>query len=282
VPLIEGTWPMTKAPTPFARATAPGSPVDAVIFDINGTIIDIETEEWGRTTLRQISRYLSYIGISCGTSELVELVRGGVRRQVEASTERHPEFDAVELWRTVIDTLTNASRRVSSTSVGSRAWASPILGDPELALHLAQLQRALSRRRLRPYPEVEEVLAALRPQYRLAIVSDAQKAYARSELAETGLSGYFDAIVVSGELGFRKPDRRIFDAALAAVGTTADRAIFVGNDMHRDVFGPAQLGMRTIFTPTRFGDKDFPGAKPDYVAHNFGQVLDGVQRLAGR
>ena len=71
---------MSKAPTPVARATAPGSPVDAVIFDINGTIIDIETEEWGRTTLRQISRYLSYIGISCGTSELVELVRGPPRR----------------------------------------------------------------------------------------------------------------------------------------------------------------------------------------------------------
>jgi putative hydrolase of the HAD superfamily len=273
---------MSTAPEPVVRAPAHGSPVDAVIFDINGTIIDIETEEWGRTTLRQISRYMSYLGINCGTSELIDLVRGGVRRQVEASTERHPELDAVALWRTAIDTLTNASCGDSSTSRSRLSWASPIITDPDLALHLAQLQRALSRRRLRPYPEVEEVLAALRPRYKLAIVSDAQKAYARPELAETGLSGYFDAIVVSGELGFRKPDRRIFDAALSAVGTTADRAIFVGNDMHRDVFGPAQLGMRTIFTPTRIGDKDFPGAKPDYVAHNFGEVLDGVRRLAGR
>ena len=270
---------MSTAAAPAMRTPPAGSPVDAVIFDINGTIVDIETEEWGRTTLRQISRYLSYLGIACGTSELVELVRGGVRRQVEASAERHPEFDAVALWRSAIDTLSGGD---TSSASGARAWAAPILSDADLPLHLAQLQRALSRRRLRPYPEVEEVLAALRPKYKLAIVSDAQKAYARHELAESGLAGYFDAIVVSGELGFRKPDPRIFQAALTAVGTTADRAIFVGNDMHRDVFGPAQVGMRTIFTPTRFGDKDFPGAKPDYVAHNFGAVLDGVRRLAGR
>lgn len=273
---------MTTATAPLVRVPPAGSPVDAVIFDINGTIVDIETEEWGRTTLRQISRYLSYHGISCSTSDLVDLVRGGVRRQVEASLERYPEFDAVALWRTAIDALTTGVR-ADGTAIGpTPAWAVPILADPDLALHLAQLQRALSRRRLRPYPEVEEVLEALRPKYKLAIVSDAQKAYARYELAEAGLTEYFDAIVVSGELGFRKPDPRIFEAALTAVGTTADRAIFVGNDMHRDVFGPAQLGMRTIFTPTRFGDKDFPGAKPDFVAHNFGEVLDGVRRLAPR
>jgi putative hydrolase of the HAD superfamily len=273
---------MRTATATLPRTPASGSPVEAVIFDINGTIIDIETEEWGRTTLRQISRYLTYHGIRCGTSELVELVRGGVRRQVETSPERYPEFDAVELWRTAIDALSYGVRSDGSTPGPMPAWAASILGDPDLALHLAQLQRALSRRRLRPYPEVEEVLEALRPQYKLAIVSDAQRAYARYELAETGLTHYFDVIVVSGELGFRKPDPRIFQAALTALGTSADRAIFVGNDMHRDVFGPAQMGMRTIFTPTRFGDKDFPGAKPDYVAHNFGEVLDGVRRLAAR
>jgi hypothetical protein len=52
--------------------------------------------------------------------------------------------------------------------------------------------------------------------------------------------------------------------------------------MHRDIFGVAQRGIRTIFTPTRFGTKEYPGAKPDFVAHNFGDVLDGVRRLTGR
>ena len=273
---------MDVATVPLVRVPPLGAPVDAVIFDINGTIVDIETEEWGRTTLRQISRYLSYHGIACSTSELVELVRGGVKRQVESSSEQYPEFDAVALWRTAIDVLTAGDRADQDSRLPTPAWAHAIMSDPDLPLHLAQLQRALSRRRLRPYPEVEEVLEALRPKYKLAIVSDAQKAYARHELAEAGLTDYFDAIVISGELGYRKPDPRIFRAALTAVGTTADRAIFVGNDMHRDVYGPAQLGMRTIFTPTRFGDKDYPGAKPDYVAHNFGEVLDGVRRLAGR
>ncbi|NDE74920.1 MAG: HAD family hydrolase [Proteobacteria bacterium] len=183
--------------------------------------------------------------------------------------------------------------RFSSTST-AQSWTSkpdPVtvdlpkeLSDPGLPLLLAQLQRSLSRRRLRPYDRVAEVLTELRTRYRLGIVSDAQSAYARHELTESGLSGFFEIVVVSGDHGFRKPDPRLYQIALDALGSTPSRTIFVGNDMHRDIFGPAQMGMKTIFTPTRFGDKEFPGAVPDYVARRFDDVVDGVahiERLAG-
>lgn len=274
---------------PGAAGPSSGSTVQAILFDINGTIIDIETEDWGLATLRQVATYLRYLGIASETEALADLVHGGVRRQLEASPERHPEFDAVALWRATLDGLGVVREDADGSGVRAiddrdrpRTWSETLHRDPDLALHLAQLQRALSRRRLRAYPEVEEVLAALRPHYRLAIVSDAQRAYARTELAETGLARYFDAIIVSGEIGYRKPDPRIFQAALEQVGAAPHRAIFVGNDMARDIVGAAALGMRTIFTPTRFGAKDHPGSRPDYVAHRFGDVLDAIRRLDPR
>ncbi len=257
-------------------------PVEAVLFDINGTIIDIETEDWGGVTIGQVSQYLSYHGIGTRPSELAELVRELLHRQIQASPERFPEFDAVALWRSTLDTLGGRPPREGRSLRISHDGSSLLLEDPDLPLVLAHLQRALSRRRLRPYPEVAEVLGALRPNFKLAIVSDAQSEYARSELDECGLTSYFDTVIVSGEVGYRKPDPRIFQAALDAIGTTADRSIFVGNDAHRDIFGAAQLGFRTIFTPTRFGTKDFPGASPDVVALRFADVLEGVRRLAGR
>ena len=45
-------------------------------------------------------------------------------------------------------------------------------------------------------------------------VTDAQSAYARGELHKVGLLDYFDPIVVSGDHGYRKPDRRLFQLAL--------------------------------------------------------------------
>ncbi|NBT94720.1 MAG: HAD family hydrolase [Chloroflexi bacterium] len=249
----------------------PAGEIDAILFDINGTILDVETEDWGRTTLRGVNRFLRYYGVHRRTSELVDIVRGALRAQIEASHERYAEFDAVRLWARVLQILSEAEIEDAAEGVDagiddaeemthSRRLADPVtvdlpkeLSDPGLPLLLAQLQRSLSRRRLRPYDRVAEVLTELRTRYRLGIVSDAQSAYARHELTESGLSGFFEIV-------------------------------FVGNDMHRDIFGPAQMGMKTIFTPTRFGDKEFPGAVPDYVARRFDDVVDGVahiERLAG-
>ena len=249
-----------------------------------------------------MNRFLRYYGVHRRTSELVDIVRGALRAQIEASHERYAEFDAVRLWARVLQILSEAEIEDAAEGVDagiddaeemthSRRLADPVtvdlpkeLSDPGLPLLLAQLQRSLSRRRLRPYDRVAEVLTELRTRYRLGIVSDAQWAYARHELTESGLSGFFEIVVVSGDHGFRKPDPRLYQIALDALGSTPSRTIFVGNDMHRDIFGPAQMGMKTIFTPTRFGDKEFPGAVPDYVARRFDDVVDGVahiERLAG-
>jgi len=280
----------------------PAGEIEAILFDINGTILDVETEDWGRTTLRGVNRFLRYYGVHRRTSELVDIVRGALRAQIEASHERYAEFDAVRLWARVLQILSEAEIEDAAEGVDagiddaeemthSRRLADPVtvdlpkeLSDPGLPLFLAQLQRSLSRRRLRPYDRVAEVLTELRTRYRLGIVSDAQWAYARHELTESGLAGFFEIVVVSGDHGFRKPDPRLYQIALDALGSTPSRTIFVGNDMHRDIFGPAQMGMKTIFTPTRFGDKEFPGAVPDYVARRFDDVVDGVahiERLAG-
>src|SRR3954449_9702788 len=90
-----------------------------------------------------------------------------------------------------------------------------------------------SRRRLRLYPHVRRVLDLLHIRFPLAVVTDGQSAYARAELHQVGLLGHFDPIVVSGNHGYRKPDRRLFQAAAAGMQIAPEHVLYVGNDMYR-------------------------------------------------
>src|SRR3954452_11735083 len=115
-----------------------------------------------------------------------------------------------------------------------------------------------------------EVLRALGP---LAIVTDAQSAYARSELHKVSLLGYFDPIVVSGDHGYRKPDRRLFEAALDGMGTAAENALYVGNDMYRDIYGAREAGMRTVMFDSDHGRKTHLDCSPDHTITDFRDLL---------
>ena len=61
-----------------------------------------------------------------------------------------------------------------------------------------------------------------------------------------------DAVLLSYEVGFVKPDLRIFQAALDAIECSADEALMVG-DSGRDDSGGAGLGIRTLILPRTTG-----------------------------
>ncbi|MBI4859240.1 MAG: HAD family hydrolase [Candidatus Riflebacteria bacterium] len=245
--------------------------LQAILFDVNGTLIDIETEDESEETFSILGRFLIYQGIALAAHEIRGLYLDTMKRQRVASSESFPEFDATGIWREILD----------------GQWMEkgcPIPGErrEQLPLFLAELHRGIAMRRLVPYPDVAVVLEALKSRYSLAIVTDAQSAYARTELAAVGLLSYFDHVVVSGDKGYRKPDRRLFADALGRVHALPEQAIFVGNDMYRDVFGARELGMKTVFFPTEWGEKHHEGTEPDYVIHRFAQLLDAVEFLAAR
>ena len=94
---------------------------------------------------------------------------------------------------------------------------------------------------------MEDTIKQLLPKYNLALISDGQTAYAVPELNAVGLFGYFDPIIVSGDLGYRKPDKRLFESALTAMKMEPSEVVLVGNDMYNDVHGAQKLGMKTVF-----------------------------------
>ena len=112
---------------------------------------------------------------------------------------------------------------------------------------------------LRPYPETLDALRALPAGTRVGVLSNfPDAAVLRRALDRMGLSGRLDAVVCSGEVGWRKPDARPFRLALERLGATPEETLMVG-DGEDDVAGAVALGMRTAFV-ARDGGPAPPGA----------------------
>lgn len=68
----------------------------------------------------------------------------------------------------------------------------------------------------------------------------------RRELDRHGLSRLVDSAVFCGDVGWRKPDPRIFGHALRRLGLEAGECLFVGDDPRWDIDGPEALGMDEV------------------------------------
>jgi putative hydrolase of the HAD superfamily len=85
----------------------------------------------------------------------------------------------------------------------------------------------------RVFPDVVPTLTALRRRgLRLAVVSN-WDARLRPLLAALGLAEFFEVIVVSGEVGWHKPDPRLFDHAAGQLGLPPDRISTRGRQPRR-------------------------------------------------
>ena len=104
-----------------------------------------------------------------------------------------------------------------------------------------------------PYPDTLPVLRALAALgVRTAVLSNVG-IDVRPMLRRTGIAGLVDAVVLSGEHGVVKPDPALFQVALTAVGSPAERTLMVG-DNWRDDGAAAGLGIRTLILPDTFSD----------------------------
>jgi len=117
------------------------------------------------------------------------------------------------------------------------------------------------------------LLRRLAERYRLAVVSNFDYTpTALDILQRAGVVDLFGTIVVSDEIGWRKPRRDIFDAALSRLGVRAEESLFVGDRADMDVLGAQQIGMDAAWI-NRDGEKLPPGvAPPTYEIRDLGEL----------
>lgn len=93
----------------------------------------------------------------------------------------------------------------------------------------------------------EAALANLGRDYRLGMVTNGIPDVQWHKIHATGIAPMFDAIAVSGEVGYGKPDPHIYNWVLEQMGISPEETIMVGDNWRRDAIGPQELGIRGVW-----------------------------------
>lgn len=234
--------------------TLPNVPIKAVLLDLDDTIIHdgdatrtafaataavareragIDPDELTAAVLRESAAlwaegpYPDWAhGI--GTSEVE-----GLRARFEGD---HPHWVAMREWGPVF--------RFESWRRGLAACG---VEDDDLA---RELDRRFDEERAAANPFIDGAEAAmieLRRYYRLAMVTNGIPDVQRTKIERAGLAEYFDLLIVSGELGYGKPEPRIYEETARLLGVPLEACIMVGDNFRRDVVGAQEAGMRGVW-----------------------------------
>ena len=132
---------------------------------------------------------------------------------------------------------------------------------------------------LQKVPYVDQVLHVLKKRFKLGIITNtttSTEEHVRIALEKIGIECYFDVIITSVEVGYEKPDKRIFLKALRKLGVEASEAVMVGNRISKDILGANKLSMKSILYKwnERYTDKITSNLeKPDYTITSLREML---------
>ncbi len=243
-------------------------PIQAVIFDMGGTLEELSYDE----ILRQ------------------EATRG--LRELLQRLELDPGLSLPDLQVAVFSGMEayHAWRKQSEVELPpERVWTQYIFADLGLCKErLAAAADDISffyethyyARRLRP--EAPAVLEALCERLvHLAIISNTlSRQLVPSKLVDYGIAHYFDPVVTSATLGWRKPNARIFEEATRLMQLPPGACAYVGDTVSRDVIGARRAGYGLVVQIKSFltdkADSGTPAVAPDAVIHDLREVIDLV------
>jgi putative hydrolase of the HAD superfamily len=112
--------------------------------------------------------------------------------------------------------------------------------------------------------------------YKLGLISNftyAPVIYAG--LRKMGINQFFNVVLVSQDVGWRKPHVKIFEEALKRLGVKAEETVYVGDSPTEDIKGAKRLGLKTVFVPSQFYPLESlykSMQKPDMIAHNLCEI----------
>jgi putative hydrolase of the HAD superfamily len=245
-------------------------PIRAMVFDLFDTLVDLHfdasdtTEVDGRRVhsfvlrLHETLRERAEVDFESFMEAVSEVDRSEGRPRYKEGRE----FPTLERFGSVVQLLG--------------------LPDPELPEILTLTHMAGILEGVIVLPHHQEVLGRLGRGAKLGLCSNFSHAEtALRVIEEAGLRSHLDAVVISDEVGLRKPRPEIFQATLDALGVGAEETVHVGDDLRADVGGAAPLGIRTAWITRRVRDpeaklREWEGPAPDWTVSDLAELEDLV------
>lgn len=270
---------------------APLAPIDAVLFDIYGTLLISGSGDIGvgdaAARCEALTAALQAVGVDLRAPPEHVLAAwreeiAGRHQQARRAGNDAPEVDIVEVWRSVL------------AESAARGWMAPAPGVNPATLAVEYEVRANP---VWPMPGLLQMLDALRADGRAwGVISNAQ--FFTLEIFPALLGRSLDQLGCAADLQFysyrhgrAKPGLALYQLAAAALqrrGIPAQRVLYVGNDLRNDIGPAARCGFRTALFAgdarslrRREGDPQCAGIVPDVVVTELGDLVH-CMRSEGR
>ncbi len=224
-----------------------------VFLDVGGPIID--DDAWIAEVDRLIAEGLQRRGFGYTTAHVTEARLGAVRNRMGSSVK-----GAIEMLAggSLVQVLYRECMEVMV---------------PRYA-ELARLREG-----------VAPVLEALALRYRLGLIANQPKEV-HAVLERLGVRRFFSVAAISGDLGYAKPDQRIFAYALEESGCPPSEAAFIGDRLDNDIRPAKGLGFRTILFRDGYlrglQAAALPEEVPDEAIDDIRQLPDAIRRIEER
>lgn len=226
-----------------------------ILFDFFGTLVDYDSRR-AVTEYPQTLTVLEELGASLTGEELLTRWADSWLPFELRSQQDHREF--------------------SMTEVGT-AFLTDVLGRMPGADEVARLNAAYINEWNGGVYHIDGLtgwIKELSRSYRLAIVSNTHEAdLVPNHLERLGIADLFDLVVLSVELGWRKPHPEIYTAAMDGLRLRPEQAVFVGDTHLADFIGPQQAGITAYLI-----DPDRTAGIPE--EHRLDSIFDLSEKLS--
>lgn len=149
------------------------------------------------------------------------------------------------------------------------------INGPGVAEEVADLYSDEINKRTGLLPGATETLRHLRKnRVMLALVTNGSSDVQRNKISRFDLGPLFDELIIEGELGFGKPDERIFLHALDRLNIAAAEAWMIGDDLERDIAGARRLGIFSLWVDSGIAGSSTPqGVQPDRIIKSVSELM---------
>jgi len=259
-----------------------------ILFDLDDTLMPEHAAD--RAALRAVVDTLS-AGVDIDCDALFESV-GAASRELLGSSPFHRH--AVDVGLSAVEVLWSPSDPFEGLVGGLEEWVHPFRlkawqialandggADPAWAEEITTRYAAERDLHHAPYPESLEVLAELQSLRPLGLVTNGAPVVQRRKAAAAGLLPFFDALVVSGDIGSRKPEPVVFERALAMLGVPPEEAVMIGDRMNTDIEGAKSAGITAILV-NRSGrnlDSQNTRVRPDATIADLTGLIEVLRSL---
>lgn len=246
-------------------------PVDAVLLDLYGTLVDIHTDEHKPELWERMAAMFTRHRASYTPQELEEAFFATIARLEEKALKscRPPEevYPEVQLQK-VFRILQEERRQYAPWLRESHQGLSSLD-----IWHIGHIFRKISTEYIRLYDGADTFLKNLRDVAKhVILLTNAQSLFTSEELHRLGIYDLFDAHYISSDWCFKKPAPYFFSVPVKIHHLDPARTVMIGNDAFCDIQGAQAAGMHTIYLRTNLSpDEPLPQADlcvegPDYDA----------------